>query len=94
VTDGVRIEVVLSTEATEAIISEITQRVLDAVGQPRPESPYLTIPEAATYLRCTRQRIDDLLSSGRLTRRKDGSRTLVLLAEIEHHLTRQPRRSP
>ena len=55
-------------------------------------SPYLTIPEAADHLRCKRQRIDDLLSAGRLTRIKEGRRTLVLRTEIDAHL-RTKRRS-
>ncbi len=47
------------------------------------DSTYLTIPEAAEWLRCKRQRVDDLLSSRRLTRYKEGARTLVLRAEVE-----------
>jgi excisionase family DNA binding protein len=50
------------------------------------QSPYMTIPEAAALLRCKRQRIDDLLSQGRLARYKDGSRTLVSRREVEEHL--------
>jgi len=46
-------------------------------------SPLMSIPEAADHLRCRRQRIDDLLSARRLTRYKDGRRTLVLRAEVE-----------
>ena len=53
-------------------------------------SPYLTIQEAAAYLRCRRQRIDDLLSQRRLSRVKDGSRTLILRAELEGYLARAP----
>lgn len=60
-----------------------------AAALPRPESarsPLMTIPEAATHLRCSRQRIDDLLSQRRLTRVKDGRRTLVRREEIETYL--------
>jgi excisionase family DNA binding protein len=53
-------------------------------------SRYLTVPEAAAYLRCKRQRVDDLLSQGVLTRVKDGGRTLVARAEIEAHLRGEP----
>lgn len=52
------------------------------------ESPYLTIDEAAAYLRCRRQRIDDLLSQRRLSRIKDGARTLISRAELEAYLRR------
>src|SRR6266851_1548479 len=58
------------------------------------ESPYMTIPEAAAYARCKRQRIDDLLSSRRLTRHKDGRRTLVSRAELDAHLRVRARPGP
>jgi excisionase family DNA binding protein len=48
-----------------------------------PPSPYLTTAEAAEYLRAKPQRVHDLLSAGRLTRFKEGGRTLVLRAELE-----------
>ena len=53
---------------------------------PQSESPYLTVLEAAELLRCKRQRVDDLLSQRRLSRYKDGSRTLVSRAEVEEYL--------
>jgi excisionase family DNA binding protein len=46
----------------------------------------MTIMEAAAFLRCSRQRVDDLLSQRRLTRFKDGSRTLIARDEIQRHL--------
>lgn len=49
-------------------------------------SPFLTIVEAAEFLRTKRQRVDDLLSSGRLTRHKDGARTLIERAELERYV--------
>jgi len=55
-----------------------------------PRSPYLSVPEAAAYLRCKRQRVDDLLSQGVLTRVKEGGRTLVAWAELEAHLRGEP----
>jgi excisionase family DNA binding protein len=51
-------------------------------------SPYLTVTEAAGYLRCSPQRIYDLLSTRRLTRHKDGRRVLVARAELDAHLAR------
>lgn len=53
---------------------------------PPPPSPYLTVPEAAELLRCKRPRVDDLLSQGKLTRVKEGSRTLIARAELEAYL--------
>jgi len=56
----------------------------------RSDSPYLSVPEAAAFLRCKRQRVDDLLSQGVLTRIKEGGRTLVAWAELEAHLRGEP----
>jgi excisionase family DNA binding protein len=81
--------------AVEALVAEHVEQALAGRGeQAPPSSPYLSVAEAAACLRCERHRIDDLLSQRRLTRVKDGSRTLVLRSEIEEHLVRQPRRRP
>lgn len=60
-----------------------------AATEPVEASPYMTILEAAEFLRCSRQRIDDLLSQRRLPRIKDGSRTLLSRNEIERYLEAQ-----
>jgi excisionase family DNA binding protein len=84
------VEIVLDGLTLDAIATRVAAilQAEDVETEARPPSPYLTIPEAADYLRCRRQRIDDLLSQRRLTRVKEGSRTLVLRAEIEKHLVR------
>ncbi len=41
----------------------------------------MTVTETANYIRCGRQRVYDLLSAGRLTRHKDGSRALIERAD-------------
>jgi excisionase family DNA binding protein len=79
--NGIPVELQLDEAAMLAIADAVPK------AQPPDESPYLTIPEAAVYLRCKRQRVDDLLSQRRLTRFKDGARTLVSRAEIETYLT-------
>jgi excisionase family DNA binding protein len=81
----------LALTLSDALLETIARRaaalVLDALRQNKEQdSPYMTIPEAAAYARCKRQRIDDLLSSRRLSRHKDGRRTLILRAELEAHL--------
>jgi excisionase family DNA binding protein len=73
----------LETLIDERVDAYIARRL--AFDQPS-RSPYLTVAESAEYLRCSRQRIYDLLSQGRLTRVKEGSRTLVARAEVEAHL--------
>jgi excisionase family DNA binding protein len=44
---------------------------------------WLSIDEAAEYARCSRKRIYDLRSSGRLSRTGDGSRVLVDRQELD-----------
>lgn len=65
-------------------VAQLEQRL--AVTASQSESPYLTVFEAAELLRCRRQRVDDLLSQRRLSRLKDGSRTLVSRVEVEEYL--------
>lgn len=56
------------------------------VAPPPEASPYLTVAEAAVYLRSSRQRVYDLVSSRRLPRRKDGSRVLIRRADLDTYL--------
>src|SRR5687767_5261735 len=71
----------------EAVARRAAEIVLDQLDQRhQATSPYLTVKEAAAHLRCSRQRVYDLLSSGQLSRKKDGARVLVSRTEIEEHL--------
>jgi excisionase family DNA binding protein len=58
-----------------------------------PASPFLSVPETAAYLRTSRQAVDDLLSAGKLARRKVGRRTLVARADVEQLVQTDPRRA-
>jgi excisionase family DNA binding protein len=72
-------------------LERIARRAAEiAVAMLATASPYLSIPEAAAFLRARRQRVDDLLSQGRLTRVKEGARTLVRRAELEAYLRGEP----
>jgi excisionase family DNA binding protein len=73
--------------AIEQLVTDEVERRLAAIARPEPPSPYMTPAEAATYLRASRQRIYDLLSAGRLTRHRDGSRVLIARDEVETYLT-------
>lgn len=85
---GLALSFVLDDETLAALAELVAPIVAERVAQPveAPASPYLTIRETADYLRTNRQRVDDLLSRGRLTRVKDGARTLIERAELEHYL--------
>jgi excisionase family DNA binding protein len=80
---------------SEADVERIARRTVELLGgesaaQKHAASPFLTVPETAAYLRCKRQRVDDLLSQGALTRVKEGARTLVARAELETYLRGEP----
>ena len=78
----------LEDDELEQLVQRVVVRVLEKIGERgfAPRSPFVTIPEAANFLRCSRQRVDDLLSSGRLRRHKDGRRTLIRRAELEAYV--------
>jgi excisionase family DNA binding protein len=78
------VRVTLPAETLGALAAILARR-LPAPTRPDP-SPYLTVAEAAAYLRASRQRVYDLLSSRRLSRHKDGARVLISRAELDAYL--------
>jgi excisionase family DNA binding protein len=77
----------LPDEVLDAIAARAAELVLERLdAQPSTQSELLSVQEAADFLRCSRQRVYDLLSSGRLERFKDGSRVLVRRADLVAHL--------
>src|SRR5262245_23689844 len=83
-----RINIPLDIEAfVDAIVPIVVKRLAElgpTCAAVRPD--YLTAVEAAELLRCSRQRIYDLLSARRLRRYKDGSRVLLSRLELEAYL--------
>lgn len=77
----------LPSELVAQLVAAVKAEVL-AELEARESSPYLTISEASEYARCSKQRLYDLRSSGRLSRVGDGSRALVLRDELEQLLTK------
>jgi excisionase family DNA binding protein len=78
---------VLPEQAVERIAERAATLVLERLpDKATATSPYLSVIEAADYVRAKPQRIYDLLSSGRLTRHKDGRRVLVLRAQLDAYL--------
>jgi excisionase family DNA binding protein len=78
------VRVTLPAETVGALAAILARRLPTPV--PPDPSPYLTVAEAAAYLRASRQRVYDLLSSRRLSRRKDGARVLISRAELDAYL--------
>lgn len=73
------------------LVEPIIRERLAREAEPAPSSPFFTIAEAAEFLRTKRQRVDDLLSRGSLTRHKDGARTLIERAELERYVAAEGR---
>jgi len=78
------VRVTLPAEVVGALAAVLARR-LPAPAAPDP-SPYLTVADAAVYIQASRQRVYDLLSSRRLSRRKDGARVLISRAELDAYL--------
>jgi excisionase family DNA binding protein len=73
----------LPDDAVHDLVELVAARVLERLGEPPPPSPFVTTGEAARYLACSRQRVFDLLSASKLSRFKEGTRTLLLRSELE-----------
>jgi excisionase family DNA binding protein len=81
----------LTLPVPDAVLEGIAERVAEILEQRHTRTsgqlgPYLTVAEAADYLRAKPQRVYDLLSAHRLARFKDGRRVLVSRAELDAHL--------
>lgn len=78
---------VLPERAAERIAERAAAIVLERLADAgASDSPYFTVVEAAEYLRAKPQRVYDLLSARRLTRYKDGRRTLISRAELDAYV--------
>jgi excisionase family DNA binding protein len=86
----------LTLALPDALVESVAERAAALVLEQlaAPASPYMGVAEAADYLRCKPQRIYDLVSSRRLTKLKDGSRVLVLRAELDAYLGVAPALPP
>ena len=81
----------MTLELTGEQLDLLARRVAEIVvagapPTPPPASTFLSVREASELLRACRQRIYDLLSDGRLTRHKDGSRVLIRRDEVDRYL--------
>ena len=83
----------LSLTLPDELLEQLAERVADILEQrsrlaETNDSRWLTVAEAADYLRCSRQRIYDLRSSGRLSRHGDGGRALIDRQELDDLIAR------
>src|SRR5258708_824483 len=90
---GSRLTVDLPASFLEAVAERAAELVLERLGEQRQASPYLSVDEAAEYLRCSKQRVYDLLSARRISKLKDGSRVLLVRAELDEYVSRRVARA-
>lgn len=83
------VSITLSADAVAAIAAAVATQ-LQSPASPA-ESPYLTVHEAAAYIRAKPQRIYDLLSSRRLPKHKDGARVLIRRDDLDRYVIQQQR---
>jgi len=79
----------LPQDVMDQIVSAVKAEVIAEVE--RAQRPYLTIEDAAKFICApSRQRIDNLLSAGVLTRHKEGSKTLISRQELTDYVEGRP----
>lgn len=84
----------LDEYALDILAERLAPRLRQA-GTAAGRSPWLTVDEAAEYLRCKRQRIYDLRSAGHLAAVYDGARPLYHRDALDAYLSRTtPRPQP
>lgn len=81
--DGVGLA--LALDVPGELVEQIAQRAAAIMVEHEAPaaSPWLTVGEAAEYLRCPKSRVYSLVSAGRIPFVKDGSRTLFSRGELD-----------
>jgi excisionase family DNA binding protein len=84
-----RLTVTLPAELVDVIVERVVERLEERLEQP--DDPWMDVNEAAEYLRCSRQRIYDLLARqgeepARLEGVHDGRRRLIRKSELDRYL--------
>jgi excisionase family DNA binding protein len=77
-----KIEIEVTDDTINVLAEAIAARLPTVPGR-QATSDYMTVAEAAEYLRCAKQRIYDLTSAQRLPFYKFGSRVLLSRDEID-----------
>ena len=80
------------SDLVHALLEEIAadpaavERLREIVGPPQGPDGWVGVPEAAAHLNCKRQRIYDLVSQRAIPHRREGSRLLFRLADLDRWL--------
>jgi excisionase family DNA binding protein len=75
----------LELELDEAALGRLAELVAERLDGRGPE-PWVGVREAAAHIACKPHRIYNLVSERKIPHRKDGSRTLFRLSELDRWL--------
>lgn len=72
----------------DGLADAVAERVAQLLAErtPRALGPWLDVTEAAERMRCSRQRIHDLVSQGKLVPARDGRRVLLHVEVVDAYL--------
>lgn len=73
-------------ELVELVAERAAELLAERQATTAKQTPYLTVEEAADYLRCKPKRVYDLCSQRRIPFAKDGSRTLLRRGDLDAYL--------
>jgi excisionase family DNA binding protein len=79
------LQVAVPDELLEAIAGRVAELLAPLLAAPS-GSPWLTVTEAADYLRCKPKRVYDLISQRRIPAHRDGGRVLLRRDELDDYL--------
>jgi excisionase family DNA binding protein len=80
------VNVELPDDALETIAARAAELVVERLEAQSALPELMTPDEAAAYLRCSRQRIYNLRSAGKLSRLADGGRALIRRSELDAYI--------
>ena len=81
---GVGLVLQVPPELLDAIADRVVERL--GIRTAQEPSPYLTVDEAAEYLRCSAQSLYDRVHQSAITPRRDGRRLLFARADLDAYL--------
>lgn len=75
----------LVAELPEHALRQLADALAPYLDRP-PATPWLSVPEAAAYLRASKQRVYDLIHAGALEPARDGRRVLLRREQLDAYL--------
>lgn len=85
--------IVVELPMTDELLDALADRLAERVAQAPTVPDWLTVNEAAEYLRCRPKRVYDLCCQRRIPFAKDGSRTLIRRAGLDAYLAASEERA-